>query len=154
MLDHISGRRALLDRVRTLSNSGSRVILAQRFGGRWFYLELENGSDDKKLYTRAEGGTETLLVDPTVLGKAGQHFSLDWFQPSWDGKYVACGVSPGGSEDSTIHVIERSTGKLLPDSIDARSTPASRGSPTTARSSTCACRSWPKARRPPTPIAS
>ncbi len=118
VLDRIPGRPALLDRVRTLSNSGSRITLAQRFGGRWFYFKLENGSDDKKLYTRAEGGTETLLVDPTLLGNSGQHYSPDWFQPSWDGKYVAYGISPGGSEDSTIHVIESATGKLLPDSID------------------------------------
>ena len=118
VLDRIPGRPALLDRVRTLSNSGSRITLAQRFGGRWFYFKLENGSADKKLYTRAESGTETLLVDPTLLGNSGQHYSLDWFQPSWEGKYVAYGISPGGSEDSTIHVIESATGKLLPDSID------------------------------------
>ena len=118
VLDRLPGRAALLDRIRTLSNSGSRVTLAQRYGGRWFYYKLENGSDDKKLYTRPERGAEKLLVDPPTHGTGAQHFSLDWFQPSWDGKYVAYGISPGGSEDSIIHVVESESGKLLPDTID------------------------------------
>jgi prolyl oligopeptidase len=118
VIDQLPGRPQLLERIRALSNSGTRVTVAQRYGGRWFYYKLENGSDDRKLYTRTEGGVETLLVDPTALSKAGPHVSLDWFQPSWDGKYVAYGISPGGSEDSTIHVVESATGKLLPDAID------------------------------------
>ena len=37
--------------------------------------------------------------------------ALDWFQPSENGKYVAYGTSPSGSEMSTLHIIETETGK-------------------------------------------
>jgi prolyl oligopeptidase len=59
------------------------------------------------------------LLDPQKMTTAdGKHFSIDYFQPSSDGKYVAYGISPGGSEDSVLHVIESATGTVLPDSID------------------------------------
>ena len=38
--------------------------------------------------------------------------------PSHDGKYVAYGTSAGGSEISTLHIIETATHKLLPDTIE------------------------------------
>ena len=44
--------------------------------------------------------------------------ALDWWFPSDDGKYVAYGTSASGSENSTLHLIETATGKLLPDTIE------------------------------------
>ena len=43
---------------------------------------------------------------------------MDWWVPTHDGKYVAYGTSPSGSEMSTLHIIETATGKLLPDTIE------------------------------------
>ena len=48
----------------------------------------------------------------------GKHYSIDYFQPSLDGVYVAYGISLGGSEESVLHVLQSATGKVLPDSID------------------------------------
>ena len=119
VLDKLPGRAALLERITALSNSGARTFGQQRMGKRWFYFKLDNGSEDKKLFTRVGlDGKETLLVDPTVLGKSDAHVALDWFVASWDGKYVAYGISSGGSENSTLHVVESATGKVLPDAID------------------------------------
>jgi prolyl oligopeptidase len=119
VLDKLPGRAALLERITALSNSGARTFGEQRTGKRWFYYKLENGSQDKKLFTRVGlDGKERLLVDPTVLGKDGAHVSLDWFVASWNGKYVAYGISFGGSENSTLHVVESATGKVLADAID------------------------------------
>ena len=53
-----------------------------------------------------------------MLGKSDAHVALDWFVASWDGKYVAYGISVGGSENSTLHVVESATGKVLADAID------------------------------------
>jgi prolyl oligopeptidase len=62
---------------------------------------------------------ERLLVDPEKLTLAdGKHYSIDYFQPSLDGKYVAYGISLGGSEESILHVMESATGRLLSDTID------------------------------------
>ncbi|HLX25389.1 MAG TPA: prolyl oligopeptidase family serine peptidase, partial [Candidatus Cybelea sp.] len=40
------------------------------------------------------------------------------FLPSLDGKYVAYGISEGGSEASVIHVVDTGSGQVLPDAID------------------------------------
>ncbi len=67
----------------------------------------------------AKGFTEKIasLVDANQMSADGT-VALDWWFPSDDGKYVAYGTSASGSENSTLHVIETATGKLLPDSID------------------------------------
>jgi prolyl oligopeptidase len=43
--------------------------------------------------------------------------ALDWWYPSEDGRYVAYGTSPGGSEVSTLAVVDASTGRLRPDAV-------------------------------------
>ena len=115
VLDRIPGRRELLTRIDALNNAGIAVVEVQRGGGLFFYLKNEPGSDYWKLYVR-DGlkGQERLLVDPEKLGKDGKHWSIDYFTPSLDGKYVAYGVSEGGSENSVLHVLESATGQGAP----------------------------------------
>jgi prolyl oligopeptidase len=119
-LDKIPGRDKLLDRIKSLDNAGAVVASLQVWGGHYFYLKTEPGSDNRKLYVRdTVAAPEHLLVDPEKLTAAdGKHFSIDYFQPSLDGKYVAYGLSPGGSEDSVLHVLVTATGEALPDVID------------------------------------
>ena len=64
------------------------------------------------------GGTERLLVDPEKLAKNGVHYAIDYFTPSYDGRYVAYAMSPGGSEDSVLSVMDVRTGRNLSDRID------------------------------------
>src|SRR5262249_30808013 len=47
--------------------------------------------------------------------------ALDFYEPSWDGRYVAFGLSSGGSEQSVLHVLEVASGTTLPESIDRTS---------------------------------
>jgi prolyl oligopeptidase len=119
-LAQIPGRDKLLDRIKSLDNAGAVVGGLQVWGGHYFYLKTEPGSDNRKLYVRdTVAAPERLLVDPEKLTAAdGKHFSIDYFQPSIDGKYVAYGMSPGGSEDSVLHVLVTATGEALPDVID------------------------------------
>src|SRR5260370_7962507 len=44
--------------------------------------------------------------------------ALDWWFAAEDGKYVAYGTSASGSEESTLHLVETATGKVLRDTID------------------------------------
>ena len=120
VLARIPGRDKLLARIKELDNAGSVVSAVQVWGGKYFYFRTDPGSDNRRLYVRDVGSTsERLLVDPEKLTTAdGKHFSIDYFTPSLDGKYVAYGVSPGGSEESTLHVIESATGRVLSDTID------------------------------------
>jgi len=119
-LERIPGREKLLDRIKQLDNAGPVVSSLQVWGGHYFYLKAEPGSDNRRLYVRdMVNAPERLLVDPEKLTTAdGKHFSIDYFQPSLDGKYLAYGISPGGSEESVLHVLETATGKALSDVID------------------------------------
>ena len=119
ILANIPGRDQLLERIKALDNAGVVVSGLQVWGGRYFYLKAEPGSDNRKLCVRdALNGAERVLIDPQQMTTAdGKHSSIDYFQPSLDGKYVAYGISPGGSEESVIHVIESATGTVLPLSL-------------------------------------
>lgn len=120
ILAGIPGRDQLLVRIQALDNAGVVVSLLQVWGGRYFYLKSEPGSDNRKLCVRdGINGAERVLIDPEKMTTAdGKHSSIDYFQPSLDGKYVAYGISVGGSEDSVLHVIESATGRVLPDAMD------------------------------------
>lgn len=119
MLDTIPGRDALLARIDQLSNAGTSVSLVQSWGGRYFYYKVTPGSNNRKLYARqGMAGPERILVDPEKLSAGGAHYSIDYFTPSTDGRYVAYGISPGGSEDSVLHVVDAKNGRPLSEAID------------------------------------
>jgi prolyl oligopeptidase len=120
VLARIPGRDELLARIKSLDNAGNTVSGLQVWGGHYFYYKTEPGSDNRKLFVRDTlGSPERLLVDPEKMTTAdGKHYSIDYFQPSFDGVYVAYGISLGGSEESVLHVLQSATGTLLPDSID------------------------------------
>jgi prolyl oligopeptidase len=85
--------------------------------GRVFYKKTLGGENVGKLYWR-EGwdGAEKLLFDPGTY-KAGVTTTINSIVPSWDGKYIALGLSSGGAEWSEIRVLDVDQGTLLPDSI-------------------------------------
>lgn len=119
-LAKIPGRDQLLERIKSLDNAGAVVSSLQVWGGHYFYLKTDPGSDNRKLYVRdTVSAPERLLVDPEKLTTPeGKHFSIDYFEASLDGRYVGYGISPGGSEESVLHVLETATGRALSDVID------------------------------------
>ena len=123
VLDALPGRKALLERIHQLSNADMRRGGFERRGQRYFYETLEPNAALPKLYYR-DGlkGTEHLLIDPAVLGQGTPtHYALDWYTPSWDGRYLAYGLSAGGSEQSVLHVLDVDGGKQLAEAIDRTS---------------------------------
>jgi prolyl oligopeptidase len=87
-------------------------------GRHYFYTKREGMQNQPVLYVRDElNGSDRVLVDANRLAADGT-IALDWFQPSYNGKYVAYGTSPSGSEMSTLRVVETKTGAELPDTIE------------------------------------
>jgi prolyl oligopeptidase len=115
-LDAIPGRSKLAARVQDLSGDTALTARVQRAGGKLFYQQRPAGADNFKLFVREHGHTR-VLVDPTAMGGATGHVSLDWWKASPDGAHVAYGVSPNGSEDSVLHVLVTATGQDLPERI-------------------------------------
>jgi prolyl oligopeptidase len=120
VLDAIPGRAALLDRIHALSNADTRRGGFVQRGQRYFYEVSEPGAQQPRLVWRdGVDGEEHPLLDPSKLGEgSGTHYALDYFEPSWDGKYVAYGLSTGGSEQSTMRVLDVATGKDLAEKIE------------------------------------
>ena len=117
LLDPLPGRAAIQHRLTELLSIGnvSAPVLA---GHHYFYTRREGLQNQPVLYTRDSlNGSDRVLVDANSLAADGT-IALDWFQPSENGKYVAYGTSPSGSEMSTLHVIESKTGTMLPDTIE------------------------------------
>src|SRR6185295_6904694 len=50
--------------------------------------------------------------------KTGKTHALNWFFASPDGKRVAIGASPSGSEQAQLRVLDVATGKLLEGPFD------------------------------------
>ena len=119
VLAQLPGREALRQRITALSNAGTVVYQVNQAGPWYFYLKQAPGDDNARLFVRKGlTGEERLLVDPIKLGTAQTHYSIDWFSSSLDGRLVAYGVSPGGSEDSTLGVIDVATGRPLSEHIE------------------------------------
>jgi prolyl oligopeptidase len=120
-LANIPGRAALLARIRELDQAAPfRVFDVQRFqNGKYFYQKQLAAEDVGKLYVRDSlSGPEKLLIDPDRFVKEpGTHYSLSYYAPSLDGRYVAYGISLSGSEDAAIHILDLSTGHDLPETI-------------------------------------
>jgi prolyl oligopeptidase len=109
-LDALPERSALLKRITELDNAGTNYYDFTPAGGRSFYLRRDPGEDLAKLVVRS-GKEEKTLFDPNQLtGKV--HSAIDWYYPSRDGQRVAYGISQGGSEESTLYVIEVESGQV------------------------------------------
>jgi prolyl oligopeptidase len=122
ILSQIPRRTALLARIKQFDQTGpSRILSMLRYADDKIYYEKRLPDEDvAKLYVRSGlQGQDQLLVDPNHYStKPGQHFTLNYYVPSYDGRYVAYGVSPSGSEDAVIHILDTSTGRETGETID------------------------------------
>src|SRR6202049_2035011 len=117
ILDPLPGREAIQQRITKLLSIGT--MGAPQVGGKYYFYTRREGSQNQPALQVREGipGKDRVLVDVNEMAADGT-VALDWWEPSEDGKYVAYGTSANGSEQSTLHIVETATGKLLPDVID------------------------------------
>ena len=117
LLDPLPGRDRINARLTQLLSIGT--VDVPHMGGKYYvYTRRNAGQNQPVLYVR-EGinGQDRILLDINQLSTDGT-VALDWWYLSEDGKYVAYGTSPSGSEESTLHLIETATGRILPDAIE------------------------------------
>jgi len=117
MLARVPGAAKLRARVAELSADLSVTPRVEFAGNHLFYEQQPAGAQNRKLFVKEESGTSRLLVDPTVLKMDGGEVSLDWWEPSPDGRRVAYGLSRAGSEASIAHIIDVGTGRVLDERI-------------------------------------
>jgi len=119
VLGAIPGRDALKQRITELSGGTTVAFGAQRAGDKVFYQVRPAGADNFKLALRqGPNGAERILIDPTTMkSDDGKHLSLDWWLASPDGRHIVYGLSPAGSENSVLHVMEVDSRRILPERI-------------------------------------
>jgi prolyl oligopeptidase len=118
----LPGRDQLAKDIATYVNSAPATVqdVARTIDGSYFIQKMLPAQNTAKLYTRATlGSAESILIDPDhFTGPHGEPAAINYFTPSNDGRYVAVGISIGGSEDASIHILDAATGEELPETID------------------------------------
>ncbi len=116
VLDALPGKNELRQRIEQLLEIGRAE--QPKVGGNFYFHERREGRQNQGVVYVREGvnGQDRPLIDVNSLAPDGT-VALDWWHPTHDGKYVAYGTSPNGSEISTLQIIETATGKLLPEKI-------------------------------------
>jgi len=114
-LEQLPRHDAFLDRLVELDQGAPfrTSSVMELASGDVFYLRRNAGENLAKLYVDPAGAAPArLLVDPEAMGGDGhEHFSLEVFQPSWDGRYLVYGIAQGGSEQTTYQVMEVASGE-------------------------------------------
>src|SRR6202522_820314 len=117
ILDPLPGRDRINARLSQLLEIGT--VGAPQMGGKYYFHTRRDGNQNQPVLYVREGlkGEDRVLVDVNKMSSDGT-VALDWWFAADDGKYVAYGTSQSGSEESTLHIIESATGKVLPDTLD------------------------------------
>ena len=100
VLAKVPGRDTLFKEIEERGNAAAaRVYNVQVVGSKIYYEKRRADENIGKLYVRdGFAGVERLLVDPEAVKSAdGKHSAIDYFSPSPDNKYLAYGISVGGS---------------------------------------------------------
>ena len=117
VLGALPRRADLHDRLSRLLHAGSSVgcVVA---GERVFSLERWGHHDQAVLVVRSgtSPGAARSLVDPHAATR-DPTAAIDWYEPSPDGRLVAYGLSRGGDERSTLHVLDVESGANLRERI-------------------------------------
>lgn len=106
------GIRARLDELFTTGSVGTPVLR----GKRYFYQRRDGRLDQPVLVVRDDDEERTIL-DPNALSASGL-VALDWWYPSDDGRLLAFGLSEGGTELSTLYVLDVDSGERLSSDLD------------------------------------
>ena len=111
VLAGLPGRAGFLARAAELAGGAPRSSTFRLAGDRVFFLHQAAGASVPALMID-DGRARRILLDPAAL-PGREHSHLDWFAPSPDGRLVACGLSQGGSERSTLRIVDADDGGLL-----------------------------------------
>jgi prolyl oligopeptidase len=115
-LARFPGRRRIRTRLQELLAIGA-ISVPTPAQGRYLYQRRDGSQNQPVLYVRdGVDGVDRVAIDPNALDLAGTT-ALDWYFPDDQGQLLAYGLSENGSEQSVLHLLDLSTGRVLPDRI-------------------------------------
>ena len=84
-----------------------------------FFLRIDIQKNIQKIvYKDSLQAKEIEIFSTEQLTKKDKTYSIDFFEPSTDGKYLALGISSNGDEMTEMKVIDVDKNNLLPDLIE------------------------------------
>ncbi len=119
-LDRLPARGAIKDRLKQLIGASSASYYDLQFrAGRLFAMKNQPPKQQPMLVVMRSAddpASAAVIFDPNAASSQGS-VSMDFYVPSFGGKYVAAALSEHGSEDASAHVFEVATGKELADVV-------------------------------------
>jgi prolyl oligopeptidase len=116
-LDKIPVRGWINQRLKQLWNYAKETTPDQLKNGMLFFRRNSGLQNQSVVYVQASASAKArVLIDPNQLSPDGS-IALAFGVPSPDGKYYAYALSEGGSDWETVHVMDVTTGKQLPDAV-------------------------------------
>ncbi len=130
-LDQAAGRAPIEARLRTLYTSTSAEHYAFKTRQSMIFAIKNQPPLAQPLLVLLESAddlaSERVLLDPNQLDLRGST-TIDFYEPSLDGRLVAVSLSENGSEDGTLHIYQVATGRELGDVIPRVTYPTAGGS--------------------------
>src|SRR5208282_3355220 len=118
-LDHLPARNAIKERIRQLLGATSAAYYDLQFRGGMLFAEKFQPPLQQPLLvvlrSADDPASARIVFDPNTAGNGS--LSVDFYVPSFGGKYAAAALSENGSEDSSAHIFEVATGKELSDVV-------------------------------------
>jgi prolyl oligopeptidase len=119
-LDHLPARPAIRARVAQLIAASSASYYDLQFrAGMLFAIKDQPPQQQPMLVVMRSAddpASARVIFDPNAASAKGS-LAMDFYVPSFGGKYVAAALSENGSEDASAHVFEVATGKELSDVV-------------------------------------
>jgi prolyl oligopeptidase len=119
-LDRLANRGALVERLNQL-NSSSSIRFSSLIARVGVLFALKTQPPKRQAYLVAlaspdDPDSARTVVDPNVLDPSGST-TIDFYEPSLDGKLVAVSLSRGGTEDGSVSVFDVATGTQRNDLV-------------------------------------
>ena len=122
VLDAIPGRRALIQKMVDFDRRKPAKVfdLTITDNDRYFYLKQTPADETGRLYfRRGFKGREREIFNPVTFSAGkNERFTISSVTPNIDGSKVALTVSPNGSENSVLLVVDVKNGSISPERID------------------------------------
>jgi prolyl oligopeptidase len=121
VLDAIPGRTGLIRKMQEFDKRRPAKVydLIITDNDLYFYLKQTPADETGKLFFRKGfHGKEHKLFDTATYSENGKSFVISRVAPSIDGSKIVIALSPNGSEDSVLLIMEVESGKIYPERID------------------------------------
>ena len=115
-IDSVTVRSSIKERMNELFGFDT-VAVPYPKNGHYFFVERKGGQDLGVLYVQdGLGSSPRILIDQNTLSDDKKTILAEW-NSSEDGRLLAYGISKAANDRESIHILDVTTGKNLPDEI-------------------------------------